>query len=102
MSCAFDHVGYACIPAASLSVLAELRCTPGIRVALLADRAWVHWEAGDEAVLFRLLAVPGVALYRFRDGLWYRHDHALPAFDVPGELPTQRLDQVLMPAPVRP
>jgi MoxR-vWA-beta-propeller ternary system domain bpX2 len=102
MNSAFDHVSYACIPAESLPVLAELRGESGIHVALAGERAWVRWEPGNEAVLFRLLAVPGVAFYRFRGGRWYRHDQCLPSFDLTGDLPTQRLDQVLTPAPLRP
>src|SRR5947207_5394221 len=102
MNSVFDQIIYACIPAASLSVLADLRCESHIGVALAGERAWVHWEPWNEAVLFRLLAVPGVAFYRLRGGLWYRHDQCLPAFDLPGELTTQCLDQVLTPAPVRP
>jgi len=102
MNSVFDQVSYACIPAESLPALVELRCESGIRVALAGERAWVRWEPGNEAVLFRLLAVPGVAFYRFRDGLWYRHGQYLPSFGLPGDMPTQRLDQILTPAPVRP
>ena len=102
MNSVFDQVCYACIPAESLPVLVELRCEPGVRVALDGERAWVRWEPGNEAVLLRLLAVPGAAFYRFRDGLWYRHGQYLPSFGVPDDMPTQRLDQVLTPAPVRP
>ncbi len=101
MNSVFDQVCYACIPAESLPVLAELRCEPGVRVALAGERAWVRWEPGNEALLIRLLAVPGVAFYRFRDGLWYCHGQYLPSFGLPDDMPTQRLDQVLTPAPVR-
>src|SRR5437667_6788223 len=101
MNSVFDQVCYACIPAESLPVLVELRCEPGVRVALDGERAWVRWEPGNEAVLLRLLAVTGAAFYRFCDGLWYRHSQYLPSFGVPDDMPTQRLDQVLIPAPVR-
>ena len=70
MNSVFDQVCYACIPAESLPVLVELRCEPGVRVALDGERAWVRWEPGNEAVLLRLLAVTGAAFYRFCDGLW--------------------------------
>src|SRR5439155_7845620 len=102
MNSGFDPVCCACIPAERLPVLSELRCEPGIRVTLAGERAWVRWEPGNEAVLFRLLAVPGVTFYRYQDGLWYRHDQSLPSFGLSDDLPTQRLDEALTPAPLRP
>jgi hypothetical protein len=102
MNSVFDRVCCAYIPAESLPVLADLRCEPGIRVALAGERAWVRWEPGNEAVLFRFFAVPGVTFYRYQDGLWYRHDQSLPSFGLPDDLPTQPLAEVLTPAPLEP
>ncbi|MCI0464450.1 MAG: hypothetical protein L0Z62_46550 [Gemmataceae bacterium] len=102
MSSGFGAICCACIPAASLPVLADLRCEPDIRVTLADERAWVRWEPGNETLLSRLLALPGVTFYRYRDGLWYRHDQSLPSFGLPDDLATQRLDEVLTPAPLRP
>jgi MoxR-vWA-beta-propeller ternary system domain bpX2 len=91
----------ASIPADCLPVLSPLRCASDIRVTLIGERAWVHWQPGDEEVLASLLAAPGVALYRQRDGKWYRHGRHLPSFDVPTDAKSRRLDEVLTPAPVR-
>ena len=73
----------ASIPTGALSLLAPLRGEAGVAVRRDGDRTWITWEAGDERVLGRLLAVPGVVWYVERDGRWHPRDAALPAFDVP-------------------
>jgi hypothetical protein len=103
MSDAFEHVCYARLPAMSLAALADLRREPGIRVTPAGDHAWVRWEAGNEAVLRRLLPIPGVELYGRRDGHWYRPGAHLPSFDVPGE-PEGRafpLARAVTPGPIQ-
>ncbi len=94
------------LPASALAVLADLRCEPGIQVALTGDRAWVRWGASLAAeVLRRVLPVEGVVLYATRGGLWYRLGDRLPTFDLPGERAEAvrlRLDRALLPLPVRP
>jgi hypothetical protein len=94
-------VSCASLPATALAVLADVRCVPNVRVALVGDRAWVHWPPGDEAVLRRVLPVAGAELYVRRDGLWHRPGQALPVFGLPFDAPTQPLDRVLTPAPLQ-
>ncbi len=88
----------AAIPPGELAALAEVRCVPGVVVAAGAERTWVRWEAGTEAVLRRLLVVPGARLYACRDGLWYCPGRHLPAFEVPENLDYRPLHQALAPA----
>jgi hypothetical protein len=92
----------ASLPEASLPVLAGLRATPGLDVALASGRAWVRWQAGDEEVLRRLLPVAGVELYVPREGRWHRFGRHLPAFAFPTGLEYRPLHQVLFPAPMLP
>jgi hypothetical protein len=97
-----DQVCYASVPAAALAVLADVRCLPDVRVALVGDRAWVRWPAGNDQVLWRLLPVSSVALYSYRNGLWFRFGCHLPSFDLPIAAPSEPLDHVLTPARVEP
>jgi hypothetical protein len=83
-----------------LPLLAAVRCQSDVTVALVGDRAWLHWPAGDEAVLRCVLPVPGVVLYEQREGQWYRHGRSLPAFEVPVDVSPRPLHAVLTPAPV--
>jgi hypothetical protein len=99
MSTLLDDVCCARLPAQALPVLAEVRCLPGVLVALEKDIAWVRWEAAGDAVLRRLLPVAGVVLFARREGHWYRPGCHLPDFDLPGELVYRPLAQVLTPAP---
>jgi hypothetical protein len=62
-----------------------LRREVGIMVTTAGDRVWVCWEAGAEAVVRRVLPLPGAELYTRRDGLWYRIGHHLPTFGLPVE-----------------
>jgi hypothetical protein len=94
-----DDVCCARLPAQALPVLAEVRCLPGVQVALEKDTAWVRWEAAGDAVLRRLLPVAGVVLFARRESHWYRPGCHLPDFDLPGELVYRPLSQVLTPAP---
>jgi hypothetical protein len=75
----------ASLPLLSLAALADLRREVGITVTTAGDRVWVCWEAGTEAVVRRVLPLPGAELYSRRDGLWYRLGHHLPAFGLPVE-----------------
>ncbi|HEX8200742.1 MAG TPA: hypothetical protein VF590_09660 [Isosphaeraceae bacterium] len=79
MTSNLDQVSLASLPAPALAVLAPLRREPGITVTLRGDRAWVRWEPGAEAVLRRVLPVPGVELYVLHEGRWHRPGHHLPA-----------------------
>jgi hypothetical protein len=103
MSASLDRVYLARLPVSALAVLAGLRREAGISVVLEGDRAWVLWEPGAEAVLRRVLPVPGVELFVRREGLWHRHGQHLPAFGLPealaeGGLPLHR---AVVPVPVR-
>jgi hypothetical protein len=66
------------------------------------DRIWIRWQAASDAVLRCLLPVPGLKLYAYRDGFWYRHGCHLPSFDLPREIDSMPLHQALTPAPVQP
>ena len=79
----FADVSCACLPAEYLAALAELRASPGILTLQHGDKIWVRWEGSDDAVLQRLLPIPGVVLFDWREGRWYRFGSALPAFEVP-------------------
>jgi hypothetical protein len=99
MAVPLDEVCCASLPLASLPVLAELRCEPGVVVRLDGERAWVCWPPAEERVLRRVLPVAGVELYLVRGGSWYRHGHRVPSFHLPVEGEMVPLYQVLTPAP---
>ena len=73
------------LPLPALAALADLRRVPGIVVTTVGEHAWVRWGPGDEAVLRRVMPLPGSELYTRRDGLWYRIGAHLPAFGLPVE-----------------
>jgi hypothetical protein len=100
MTAPLEDVGLACLPAAALPDLAEIRCEPDVTVALADGCAWVRWEPGDWPVLRRLLPVPGVRLYYFRDEQWYQPGRHLPDFDLPDYPDFRPLHEVLTPTPV--
>src|SRR5688500_4876340 len=100
MTMPLNEVCCASMPLESLTALAEVRCHPGVEAALDGGRAWVRWEPGDTAVLFRVLSVSGVRLYVRRGTHWYRHGRHLPAFDFPAHLDYRPLHDLLVPAPV--
>jgi hypothetical protein len=102
MGSPLDQVCCASLPWDALAALAGVRCLPGVLVRRAGDRAWVRWDPGADEVLRCVLPVAGVELYAFRDGLWYRHGHHLPSFDVPTGGEVQPLHRVLTPAPVQP
>ena len=98
----FANICLASLPPEGLVALTEVRAVPGVMVLHQSTQTWVRWEAGDERVLQRVLPVPGVALYSFREGHWYRLGGHLPAFEVVAEGDFQPLAQALFPAPVQP
>jgi hypothetical protein len=98
----FAEVCCASIPAKELGALAAVRVVPGVEVYQQQEKDWVRWEKGMENVLASLLAIPGVALYAWRDGRWHRPGAVLPAFDVPAHGEFRPLHQVLFPAAVQP
>jgi hypothetical protein len=104
MTTPLEGVCCARLPASAISVLADLRREPGIMVTPEGDHVWVRWEAGSQAVLRRLLPVPGVALYARRDALWYLPGARLPAFNVPADLESGAiaLARAVTPPPIRP
>ena len=102
MLAAYSHLCLASLPPEALATLAEVRAVPGVMVFAQSEPIWVRWEAGDERVLQRVLPIPGVALYAFRDGHWYRHGSHLPAFEVVTEGDFEPLHQVLFPASMQP
>ena len=102
MTSVWPDVCGACIPAPALAALAGLRQDPDVRVVLTDQQAWVFWEPGREEVLARVMALPGAALYIYREGAWYRHGRRLPAFEVPAQEEALPLHRVIFPEAVRP
>ena len=98
----FADVSCACLPAEHLPALAQLRGCPGVVCRQLGENVWVRWEGNDEKLLERLLPIPGVTLYSWREGRWYRLGSVLPAFDVPAEGPVRPLHDLLFPAAIQP
>jgi hypothetical protein len=98
----FSDVCCASFPAEFLPALAEVRASPGIVTLHQGDRVWVRWESADDRILKRLLPIPSVTLYQWREGRWYRFGSALPVFDVPEEDCHRPLHDVLFPAAVVP
>jgi hypothetical protein len=90
------------VPAGGLALLATIRCVPGVYVVAEGDRFWIRWESADDQVLRTVLPVPGVRLYVRRQDRWYPAGGALPAFDVPDQLPGKPLVGVLLPARAEP
>jgi hypothetical protein len=101
MTAPLDAVTCASLPSTALAVLADLRRHPDVVVALVGHRAWVRWPAGDEAVLHRVLPVPGVELYEQRDGAWYRPGSSLPSNGPPSAVSAQLLATVITPLPIQ-
>jgi hypothetical protein len=106
----WQDVRCASIPVDDLSVLADLRREPGIRVTIADGRAWVCWddEPGAEAeatrriLVTRLLPRPGVEIFARSGGRWHRPGEHLPAFAVPvaDGSTVSALDRVIVPAPM--
>jgi hypothetical protein len=103
MTPTLEDVCCARLPAPALAALAELRRDPEIRVTLAGEYAWVRWDAGNAAVLRRLLPLPGVELFARRDASWHRPGAHLPAFDVPADLDAGSiaLARAVTPLPIR-
>jgi hypothetical protein len=106
MAATWKDVRCACIRRQDLLVLAELRGRADFRVELAGERAWVWWDGKsalhEEAVVRRILPLPGAALFAQRGGRWHRLGAHLPAFDVPAHdraaaLP---LEQVIVPTAI--
>jgi hypothetical protein len=93
----------ASLPLPSLAALADLRREAGITVTTAGERVWVCWEEGAEAVVRRVMPLPGAELYTRREGLWYRVGHHLPAFGLPveAEETAMPLYRAVTPEPVR-
>lgn len=100
MSQLLDDVCCARFPLAALAALAGVRCARGVMVLPDGGHVWLRWPAGDEAVLRAVLPIAGLEMYVRREGSWYRLGCRLPVSGPPGE--GRPLDQVLLPAPVRP
>src|ERR1700722_12890319 len=97
-----DEICCACVPTEALSLLASLRCEPGLRASVTERGTWLRWDAGNERVLQAVMPIHGVELFSFHAGRWHRFGQTLPAFDFPGNLDYQPLAHVLFPTPVQP
>jgi hypothetical protein len=102
MSTPLEQISCASLPFASLVALADVRCLRGVEAAVVGERVWVRWAAGDEDVLRRVLPVTGVELYARHDGMWYRLGSRLPSPGWPDAAEARPLHHVLTPAPVAP
>jgi hypothetical protein len=108
MSSPWQDVGCVRIPAGGLPVLADLRGRAEIRVSVVADRAWIAWKPGpgplQQALLRRLLPLPGAETFLRRGGRWYRPGESLPAFEVPANLGSEGdpLERILLPRAMKP
>src|SRR3954447_22481255 len=98
-----ESIECACLPVSVLAELADLRREPDVTVTLAGDRAWVRWSPASEAVLRRILPLPGAVLYGRRGGLWFRHGSRLPSFGLPlDEGEAMSLDRAVLPSPAHP
>jgi hypothetical protein len=86
------------IPLQALPLLGTLRLHAGLRVSAQGSDAWLRWPAGDETVIARLHAIPGVQFFAERQDKWYPQRSRLPSYDLPATAPSTPLDQVLLPA----
>jgi hypothetical protein len=93
-------ISCASVPEESLPALAAIRAHQNVTVALACGRAWVRWQAGDEAVLRALLPIAGVHWYVQKKEHWHRFGYHLPAFDLPLNATYRPLHHLLTPAPV--
>jgi len=84
-----------------LAALASARCADTVTALPDGDDLWLRWRAGDEAMLRLVLPLPGATLFVQREGRWYPLGSRLPVQGPPAGT-GQRLDQVIVPAPVRP
>jgi len=107
MTARWKEVRCASIPVEELSLLADLRGRPEIRVSIAGGMAWVSWEPESElmqAILVRrLMPLPSVELFTDRGGRWYRLGEHLPAFGVPirdGSAGVP-LDRIVLPTPMQ-
>jgi hypothetical protein len=100
MKDAFSEVCCASLAPDGLPGLAGLRTRPGVRTREANGRLWLWWPAGDADVLSRVLPLPGVELFAYRDGAWFRPGHRLPTDQVPADEGTRPLSSALLPAPV--
>lgn len=85
------------IPHGSLAALGRLRCAREVGVVVDGADCWLHWPAGSEEILRQVLPLPGVELYRQREGQWYRHGSRLPSVGPP-QRERVHLDRLLAPA----
>jgi hypothetical protein len=97
-----NDVCCASIPAEALPLLAPLRTSTMLRIRQVAGRVWLHWPAGDEEILRRVLPIRGAEVFARRDGQWFRPGQHLPASDVQDDTGAQTLLHLLAPAPIKP
>lgn len=84
-----------------LTRLADLRCEPGLDVALAGEHLWVRWPPGSDRIPWALLPFFPCEFFTRHDGHWFSRGCALPTFDVPLDHQYRPLFQVLFPAPIQ-
>jgi hypothetical protein len=93
----------ASIPVSALATIADLRCARELRVLVTGERAWLRWNATEEAIVLRLMALSEARIYAKRDGLWYEHGHRLPDFDAPLDSNAfVSMHRAVVPVPIHP
>lgn len=103
MSLPLDAIRGASIPVSAVETLADLRSARELFVLLAGQRAWLRWTTVDDTLVLRLMALPDVALYDLRAGLWYPHGRRLPAFDVPlASDGFVEIHRAVVPLPIKP
>jgi hypothetical protein len=98
----FDEVTGARLPGSALSILADVRCVPGVEVISDTEYCWLRWPTDRVAVLQRLLPIAGVKLFVKRDHQWHELGRRLPTGPVPLDRPGVPLVQMLAPASFQP
>src|SRR5436305_1449646 len=92
----------ASFPAAAFPTVAALRVRADVVGLTQDERGWVWWQPGDAEALNAVLAVPGVAVYVYRDGQWFRPGLRLPDFSVPDRHAARPLYHLLTPERITP
>jgi hypothetical protein len=90
------------LPRTALAYMAAYRTRAGLCVCIDGEAVWVYWDAADDEVLHRVLALHGAQVFQRRDGQWYAPGHSLPHFGVPDPSEARPLISALTPERIEP